>query len=135
VLNYLRLHKSARRRISRNREKKNQFEGIFVLDGGNAALACVVIVFACESGDFAVVVEDETGAKVGVVFSTKNIAVCDPAPSINAKPSFEAAGTHRFISAKRAFGDTMFTVARRAIEVVQDERIMRTGRAIYEASP
>jgi AbiV family abortive infection protein len=31
--------------------------------------------------------------------------------------------------------DTMFVAARRAIEVVDDARIMRTGRAIYETSP
>jgi hypothetical protein len=37
------------------------------------------------------------------------------------------------------FGDadvkTIFSIARRAIEVVDDARIMRTGRAIYETSP
>ncbi|HWX32095.1 MAG TPA: hypothetical protein VNZ53_32275 [Steroidobacteraceae bacterium] len=29
----------------------------------------------------------------------------------------------------------IFSIARRAIEVVDDARIMRTGRAIYETSP
>jgi hypothetical protein len=37
------------------------------------------------------------------------------------------------------FSDTdvnaIFSIARRAIEVVDDARIMRTGRAIYETSP
>ena len=31
--------------------------------------------------------------------------------------------------------DEIFSIARRAIEVVDDARIMRTGRAIYETSP
>ncbi len=31
--------------------------------------------------------------------------------------------------------DAIFTIARRAIEVVGDARMMRTGRAIYETSP
>jgi AbiV family abortive infection protein len=31
--------------------------------------------------------------------------------------------------------DAIFTMARRAIEVVDDGRIMRTGRAIYQSSP
>jgi AbiV family abortive infection protein len=31
--------------------------------------------------------------------------------------------------------NAIFTIARRAIEVVDDARIMRTGRAIYETSP
>lgn len=31
--------------------------------------------------------------------------------------------------------DAIFTIARRAIEVVDDGRIMRTGRAIYETAP
>lgn len=31
--------------------------------------------------------------------------------------------------------DAIFTIARRAIEVVHDARIMRTGRAIYETTP
>jgi AbiV family abortive infection protein len=31
--------------------------------------------------------------------------------------------------------NAIFTIARRAIEVVDDARIMRTGRAIYESSP
>ena len=31
--------------------------------------------------------------------------------------------------------DAIFKIARRAIEVVHDARIMRTGRAIYETTP